>query len=434
MPGTRRIASRPLPSPAPSRWRPARRPASADVDPPGCSAYGPNDFDPTIRTFKQVIGVDLGGGTGGSAGIRRPTADLYTYLDAIVNDTISNPRVKAVKRSAGTTWLGRDIPYVAIGTPENINNLDSGRNDAAFWRGVQTGGVDEEDALDAINGSNGAEKRPALVWLTSNVHGNEPAGGESSMRLLYELAARRDCANVRRLENLTTFIMPSQNPDGRDDNNRTNAWGFDLNRDWGTLTQKENLLKINDGIRYPGPVYIDAHQQGGNNYFFPPNEDPVHHEVSDAAIGAINDVYGPAYQQRSNDQGITYQNYNAYDLFVPEYGDTVPSLLFGAAGMTLEQGSGGSYAKQVYGHYIILDETLNITSQKRSELLRDWILQWDEAEQQGANGDLEPNQLVSPIHDESDILPGSDPTTARSTATSTCRTTTTATRRAWFSG
>ena len=384
-------------------------PAVADEDPAGCEAFGPQDVDPSIRTWQQVHGAPLGGGTGGTAA-RRPTTELYAYLDAIVNDTIGNSRVKVVKRSAGTTELGRDIPYVIVGTPENINNLDSGRNDAAFWRGVQTGGVDEDEALEAVEGTNGAEKRPAFVWLAQNVHGNEPAGGESSMRLLYELVARRDCANLRRLENIDTFIMPSQNPDGRDDNNRTNAWSFDLNRDWGTLTQRENFLKIQDGIKYPSVVYIDAHQQGGNNYFFPPNEDPVHHEVSDAAIGAINGVYGPAYQTRSNDQGITYQNYNAYDLFVPEYGDTVPSLLFGAAGMTLEQGSGGAYSKQVYGHYIIEDETLNITSQKRDELLTNWIKQWDEAKEQGEAGFLEPNQLVSPIHDEDDILPGSDPT------------------------
>ena len=78
--------------------------------------------------------------------------------------------------------------------------------------------------------------------------------------------------------------------------------------------------------------------------------------------------------------------------------------------MTLEQGSGGAYAKQVYGHYIIQDETLNITSQKRENLLEEWVLQWDEAVQQGEEGFLEPNQLVSPIHDEDDILPGSDPT------------------------
>ena len=145
-------------------------PAAAEPDPEGCQAFGPNDVDPTIRTFKQVTGVDLGGGAGSNSVVRQPTSVLYSYLDAIVADTAGNERVKVVKRTAGTTELGRDIPYVIVGTPENIDNLDAGRNDAAFWRGVRDGDVSEAEALRAVNGSDGDPKRPALVWLTANVH------------------------------------------------------------------------------------------------------------------------------------------------------------------------------------------------------------------------------------------------------------------------
>ena len=192
-------------------------PASADVDPAGCENFSPTDFDPTIRTFKQVTGFDLGGGAGTNNTVRQPTSVLYSYLDAIVADTASNPRVRAVKRSAGTTWLGRDIPYLVIGTPTNITNLDTGRNDAAFWRGVRTGGVAEEDALNAITGADGQAKRRRSPGSPATSHGNEPAGGEGVDPTIYELVARRDCANMRRLENLDAFMMPSQNPDGRDD-------------------------------------------------------------------------------------------------------------------------------------------------------------------------------------------------------------------------
>ncbi len=40
-------------------------------------------------------------------------------------------------------------------------------------------------------------------------------------------------------------------------------------------------------------------------------------------------MIGPAIQNAFNDQTGQYRNYNTYDLFVPEYGDTVPSLLHG---------------------------------------------------------------------------------------------------------
>ena len=75
--------------------------------------------------------------------------------------------------------------------------------------------------------------------------------------------------------------------------------------------------------QYPGVFFIDAHQQT-SGYFFPPNEDPVHHEISTFALDFIQNQIGPALQRAFNDQSAQYQNYNSYDLFTPEYGDTVP--------------------------------------------------------------------------------------------------------------
>ena len=43
------------------------------------------------------------------------------------------------------------------------------------------------------------------------------------------------------------------------------------------------------------------------------------------AVDKIGELIGPAIRQAFNDQSIDYFNYQTYDLFVPEYGDTVPS-------------------------------------------------------------------------------------------------------------
>ncbi len=61
---------------------------------------------------------------------------------------------------------------------------------------------------------------------------------------------------------------------------------------------------------------------------------------------------GRSCSRRSTTSRRQYQNYNSYDMFTPEYGDTVPSLLMGAAGMTYEKGSDENYGKQVYDHYL----------------------------------------------------------------------------------
>jgi hypothetical protein len=346
-------------------------------------------YDPAIPTPQEFFGGPLAPNTGGdntsNNAAKKNTTVLYPYLTALAN---AAPEM-IQKRSAGTTALGKEIFFLIISSPDNMNDLES---DAAFWRAVREGEIAPDEAKKAVF------NRPAFAWIASNVHGDEASSAEATVRMAYELAARRDCANYQRLTNLTSFLLPVQNPDGRDAYARTNAWAFDLNRDWHTQEQAENYLKMGSALQYPSVVYVDAHQQGGNSFFFPPNEDPVHHEISNAAMNAINFIYGPALQKRFNDQNIAYTNYNSYDMFTPEYGDTAPSLLLGAAGMTYEKGRGQAYSKQVYDHYLSLDETLNTTSRLKQKILGAWVDQWYEAIAQGAAGELEPNQIVSPSH------------------------------------
>lgn len=346
-------------------------------------------YDPAIPTPESVFGGPLAPNTGGdnttNNAAKKSSAVLYSYLDALA---AAAPEM-VLKKSAGSTALNKDIPYVVVASPANINDLE---DDAAYWRAVREGEITPAEAKTQIT------KRPVFAWISSNVHGDEASSGEATIKMAYELAARRDCANYKRLMDMTTFLLPVQNPDGRDFYARTNAWLFDLNRDWHTQEQAENYLKMGDALKYPSVVYVDAHQQGGSSFFFPPNEDPVHHELSDASMNAINFIYGPALQKRFNDQNISYNNYSQYDLFTPEYGDTAPSLLLGAAGMTYEKGRGGSYAKQVYDHYLSLDETLNTTVRDKKKILGAWIDQWYEAIAEGAAGTLQPNQIVSPGH------------------------------------
>ena len=257
--------------------------ASAQVDPAGCT--DDLQYDTSIPTYTSVLGSPLGApGTG--VGARKPTADLQRYQHAVAEATKNNPRVRVIEKKMSDTTLGREVIYSVVSTPDNIDNLDAGRNDAAFWSGVREGNISADEGLAQVR------NRPAFGWVTATPHGNEPAAGEASMRLLYEMAARLDCSNARRLQNLTTFIVPVTNPDGRDLNTRTTAWGLDPNRDRGTRVNMENDGFTRAIVKYPGIFVIDAHQQS-NGYFFPPNEDAVHHEVSQFAIDFIQKDIGP---------------------------------------------------------------------------------------------------------------------------------------------
>ena len=279
---------------------------------------------------------------------------------------------------------------MVVGTPDNIANLDAGRDDAAFWRGVVDGTVSHEDAIAA------AGTRPAFGWITGTPHGNEPAGGEGSTKELYELIARTDCANSQRLHNLDVFIQPVTAPDDRDHNVRTLAWALDPNRDRGVAAMPENRALLTSTATYPGLFFIDAHQQS-SGYFFPPNEDAALNEISHFALDLINDVIGPGIQRQFNDQSSQYRNYNTYDLFVPEYGDTVPALIMGSAGMTYEKGTNESYGKQVYDHYLAMDATVNEVAARKTDLVKKWVAQWPEAVQQGQDCKVQGNSQVSPV-------------------------------------
>jgi hypothetical protein len=378
----------------------------AAVDPPGCSST--LQYDPRIPTWDSVFsgGLDAdahipfaSGPTGSNANNRNTTQVLDEYMDAVAKAADqTGSRVRVVKKDLGPSELGtlgvagREIVFYVVGTADHIAHLDGPGGDAEFWSGVRNGSISQADGLAAVN------DRPAFGWVTATPHGNEPAAGEAIARELYELVARTDCSNARRLEAMDVFLMPVRNPDGRDTIIRVTPWSFDPNRDFGTRNQLQNRIFIPEMNRYPGVFYIDAHQQD-SGYFFPPNEDPVLHEISDFSLHFIQNQIGPALQQVFNDQSGQYRNYNTYDLFTPEYGDTVPSLIMGAAGMTYEKGRNETYGKQVYDHYLAMDETINLTADDKPHILSGWVQQWQQAIDQGAACKLQDNKLVSPLHD-----------------------------------
>ena len=59
-------------------------------------------------------------------------------------------------------------------------------------------------------------------------------------------------------------------------------------------------------------------------FFFPPNADPIYHEITDESVDWINNLYGAAMADEFTRQGIPFFNRDVYDLFYMGYGDTVP--------------------------------------------------------------------------------------------------------------
>ena len=238
-----------------------------------------------------------------------------------------------------------------------------------------------------------AASTPAILWISANVHGNEESGADASLRVLYDLADRDDCAATTIRDNAVVVILPVQNPDGRVANTRRNAYGFDLNRDWFARTQPETDGKLELLRQYRPVLHIDAHETNLNHYFFPPTADPTYHEVPQNALGWINQLYSPAIAAEFDRQKIAYFHGAPYDLYAAEYSDSVTTLGLHAAGMTFEKYSGAGIETRVKEHYSAMWSSLLAAAGRKTSILNDWYQSHVEARGQGTSGTLSPNGI-----------------------------------------
>ena len=289
------------------------------------------------------------------------------------------------------SWKGNALSYALVSSEENMRRVDKIAADQQRLRDPRVTTATEAEEL--------AAKLPAIVWYTGNVHGNETSGADAAVEILYRLASGNDCAALEILNNLVVGILPMQNPDGRDAVSRENAYGFDMNRDWFVATQPETSGKLDLLVRYPPVLYIDAHEQGSSNFFFPPNADPIHHEISSESVHWINDLYGPALaaefdrRRASDPTQWNYFNYDVYDLFYMGYGDTVPTTAFTAAGMTFEKGTVDTDRQRETEQFTAGWTALQTAATHRVAILTDYYRAHRSALEEGGRGKLEPNQV-----------------------------------------
>jgi hypothetical protein len=358
----------------------APRPAACSTDPAARLASVPSP--------EGFLGFPLG--TGQERVVS--TAEARGYLAAV--DAASD---RVVTGTLASSELGQPLPYAVVSADRNVRPATLRRiaDDVRALRDPRRTGPRAAGGI--------AERTPAIVWVTANVHGGETSGTDAALKTLYELAAGLSCEARRRTDNLVTIVVPTQNPDGRDAGRRQNEYGFDLNRDWFARTQQETDGKVELMRRYPPQVFVDAHEMGGRQYFFPPNADPIHHEIAAEPVDWINRI-GEANKAGFGFNGACgeavttecYFNYSTYDLFFMGYGDTVPAAGFGAAGMTFEKGSASAVADRVQQQFHTQWATLGWAAAHRREVLDGYARIWRDALAQGRAGALEPNEVVQP--------------------------------------
>jgi hypothetical protein len=294
----------------------------------------------------------------------------------------------------GTTNEGRPLYVAFVSSASNISNLENIRQDNMKRAGLMSGAP--------------ATNIP-IIWLSYNVHGNEPSSSEAAMQTAYELVTKHQSDW---LANTLIVIDPCMNPDGRDryvnwfnsvvgangnalsfsrehqepwPGGRVNHYYFDLNRDWAWQTQVETRQRLKIYNQWLPQIHVDYHEQGYNEpYYFAPAAEPFH-EVITPWQRDFQTQIGRNHARYFDANGWLYFTKERFDLFYPSYGDTYPTYN-GSIGMTYEQGGhsrGGLTVQTDNGDILTLKDrvahhhttglsTVEITSQNAAKVLQNF--------------------------------------------------------------
>jgi hypothetical protein len=155
-------------------------------------------------------------------------------------------KVEVIGQSAG----GRNLFLVTLSAPEAMGRL--GQYQAIRKMMLK----DPEKAQEMIE-KFGDFKVP--VFINGSIHGGEYPGTDAAIRLI-ETLAYDDSEEVQAiLDNMILLFNVVQNPDGRVMGTRSNANGFDINRDFITQSQPESRATVKVFTEWNPMVVLDLH-------------------------------------------------------------------------------------------------------------------------------------------------------------------------------
>ncbi|MEV7086934.1 M14 family zinc carboxypeptidase [Streptomyces sp. NPDC093085] len=154
--------------------------------------------------------------------------------------------VEVAGRSAG----GHELYLVTVTAPESPKEAREQRR----MRGLIESAPAAAAKDPAVKSS---YKTP--VFINNNIHGNEWEGTDAALALVEELAKAEDSGTARLLATSRVYLNVTANPDGRIAGTRTNANGFDLNRDFITGSQPEARAMRRIAVDKQPAVMLDLH-------------------------------------------------------------------------------------------------------------------------------------------------------------------------------
>ncbi|GIO09152.1 hypothetical protein J31TS6_51800 [Brevibacillus reuszeri] len=188
--------------------------------------YGPSYVQPeTIQALFPIPEIDFE--TPAFQTGKVAFTSQQEMIDYITKLATGNKQMKLV--TIGTSLEGRDIPLLLFS--KDLNSIKK-------------------------------NKDKPLIWLQAQIHGNEPAAGESALVIAKWLAEEKLDTDL--LDKVNIAIVPRINPDGSYGFKRYIATDLDANRDYMKVEYPE-VQAIHKAINeYEPDIILDAHEYGVN--------------------------------------------------------------------------------------------------------------------------------------------------------------------------
>ena len=271
-------------------------------------------------------------------------------------------QVEVIGQSAG----GRNLFLVTLSAPEALGRLGQ-------YQAIRnTMLTDPEKAQEMID-KFGDFKVPFFV--NGSIHGGEYPGTDAAIRLI-ETLAYEDSEEVRTiLENVILLVNVVQNPDGRVMGTRSNANGFDVNRDFFTQSQPESRITARIFAEWNPMVVLDLH--GFVNPMLiepctPPHNPNYEYDLYIKwALSQAEAMEAELFAQTGFPAQIPYRDDDlGWDDWPPSY-TPMFAMYHGAYGHTLET----PYRDErgVDAHYAAVWGALKFVAANKNEMLHDQI-------------------------------------------------------------
>ena len=321
-------------------------------------------YDPAIPTPAEFLDRPLG-----AAPVRHH--ELVDYLN-----TVANLSDRLTVEVIGYSHERRPILFVVASSPTNQARIDA----------IQAAhiGLSEPDVAERIE-----DDMPVVTWLNYGVHGAESSGLDAALPTVYYLAAAQGNAVDELLTNSVILVTAVFNPDGHahriawldtfssrlanaDPNHiehnfdgrlaRTNHYGFDLNRQWMSVTQPEARAWMTKWHEWRPNVSVDYHEMGSDQtYYFAPGiarrTNPL---IPAEGMAILADVVAPS-ERFMDEQARLYFHGDRYDHFFLGKGSGFPMVNGGigilheasaARGVKLETPNGiRTYRENILKHF-----------------------------------------------------------------------------------